>query len=190
MIINIFTARRNLRFQGFLIMSLMSIGCIWPKPSLAQNNKPSNPSQDYFNRDIQKGQLNTTTRFLNFLEEGNMDSIYAYCDSSLFINDTTARTKIRTAIREIKKYKPTTERSEGVIVYEDNHDVYRCSYYTKGIGEMFAIDLHYIIGKAKSKVVAIRIKLDTQLTEERKENKEYEKKHPGPPPPPPPSTVH
>ena len=145
----------------------------------AQTARPA----DHGNKIVYKGQLSTTSKTLRHLEAGNLDSVLFFIDT-VISNKPLVIADLKTSMTEIKKYKAKTIVSEGLVVYENNHNVYRCIYYIEDTGEhKFLIDLHYAEGHPESKIVMVKIKLKRQLDKERRELIKLNKKSSNTPPP-------
>ncbi len=133
---------------------------------------------------IQKEQGKITSKVLRLFEKGTFDSILIFVDSDYIKSDKNIKKILTTASGEIQKYKDKTEVSEGLIVYDETHNIYRCSYYDT-TSEKFLIDIYFMQGNQYSKIVKFVIKKKQELDKEREENIEWNNKHKNPPPPPP-----
>jgi hypothetical protein len=134
---------------------------------------------------IQNQQGGITSKVLRLLEKGEYDSVFVFIDSEYGKSHKDIRNLLMTASNEIQKYFAFTKVSEGLIVYDKTHNIYRCSYYDTS-GEKFLIDIYFVQGNKNSKIVQFAIKKKDQLDKERADNLEWQKKNKNQPPPPPP----
>ncbi|NOS93262.1 MAG: hypothetical protein HOP30_15185 [Cyclobacteriaceae bacterium] len=146
-------------------------------PSLAQEAKP----KDYFNKEVKEGQLATTQKFLRSMEAGQVTQALILVDASHVKQNPQIQKELTSVSALIQKIKSYTEVSEGLIVYEDNHNVYRCVYYDDKT-EYQQIDLHYQEGNPASKIVKLAFKDEKTLKKE-KDERELDMNEPPPPPP-------
>lgn len=86
------------------------------------------------------------------------------------------------AASEIQRVKAIANL-DVVIVYFDNHNVYRCRYFRKNsqTEDIYLVDLHFREGDPLSKIVYVTTKDRKVLAEERKEREERMKSDPPPP---------
>lgn len=133
---------------------------------------------------IQEKQGKITSKILRLLEKGAYDSVLVFVDNNYMKYSKNIKQLLSTASKEIKKYKSTTEVSEGLIAYDATHNIYRFFYYAT-TGEKFLIDIYYMQGKPNSKVVKFAIKKKPELDKEREENIIWNDKHKNQPPSPP-----
>lgn len=126
-----------------------------------------------------------TSKTLKWLEAGAYDNVLVFVDAAyLKSHKKEIMSMLTEANREISKYKQTTKVSDGLIVYDDKHNIYRCSYYDT-TGDKFLIDIYYMQGDAYSRIMKFSIKEREELDKERAEYLELSKDHTIPPPPPP-----
>lgn len=130
-------------------------------------SQPDTP-KDYYNKVVKKGQLCTTQKVLRLLESEKVDSVLLLIDSNYLNKQSNLKSKLENASKQIQKVKSFTEVSEGLIVYSENHNIYRCVYSDKETDYQL-IDLHYLEGDSNSKIVKIEFKDKTLLMKEKQE---------------------
>lgn len=136
---------------------------------------------DYHNGTVQDGQLSTTKQFLRSIEAGDLDPAYRLIDPAYLAGNPNVKKELKQVSSGIQKFKDKATVSEGLIVYEEGHNVYRCTYYDEKVDYQL-IDLHFQGGDPNSKIVKIRFKDRGTLMKEKAE-REGQKDSPPPPPP-------
>ncbi len=148
-----------------------------------------NAPVDYHNPVVQNGQSQTTYKFMQFLETGQIDSALKLISPVYLKSKKNFKSSLVSYHKELLKYVDTTILSVVIVYSEDNYNTYRCRYYTNK-GEYFYIDLYFNVGRPNSLIAKIWKKSEKELIAERKalakRVKEEEKTGPIPPPFPPP----
>ncbi len=140
-------------------------------------------SKDYFNKNVQTGQLSTTKHILRLIEKELVDSVLLYVDTEYLKRNADLKSQLTVASKQIQKVVGISEVSEGLIVFEENHNVYRCVYYDNKT-EYQLVDIHFYQGDPNSKVAKFAFKDSKTLMKEKKDRAVGNKDAMPPPMPP------
>lgn len=136
--------------------------------------------KDYFNKDVQAGQLSTTKKFLRLIETEQTKQALDLLDVNYLTKNPEIQNQLTSIATLVHKIKDRTELSEGLIVYEENHNIYRCIYYDDK-AEYQLIDLHFEEGNPASKILKLTFK-DEKILKKEKDERESNTTEPPPPP--------
>lgn len=136
-------------------------------------------SDEQREHEVLVGQLATTRKVLRLLEAGRIDSVLTFVDAAYVKTNATLKTQLSKAFDQIKKVKDFAEVSEGLMVYEENHHVFRCVYHDTE-SQFQLVDIHYSETDANSKILKFKFKDNKILM---KEKEERVKNSPDIPPP-------
>lgn len=139
--------------------------------------------KDYFNKEVKARQLKTTQKILGFLEAGFIDSVFNYTDTSYYkSNSTLLRNGLEQASKQIRQVKTFAKKSDGLIVFEEGHNVFRCIYYDDK-NDYQLVDIHFLESVPDSPAVKFAFKDAKVLMQEKKEREKNINDIPPPPPP-------